>query len=101
MLSQNVINPEKLDKINGNCFHLFYKDLNTLVLFDSDINIPIAWGSKTVIIGYLKKINTYMNVPDTTKVRIYSYILDSTNGFRKIQTYNGPINTIGKYLLRY
>ena len=101
MLSQNVINPEKLNKITGAVFHLFYKDLNTLVLCDSDLNIPIIWGGKTIVIGYLKKINTYMNVPDTTKVRIYSYILDYINGFRKIQTYNGPINTIGKYLIRY
>ena len=101
MLSQNVINPEKLDKIKGSVFHLFYIDLNTLVLFDKDLNIPIIWGGKTIVIGYLKKINTYLKLPDTTKVRIYSYILDPTNGFRKIQTYNGPISTIGKYLFRY
>ena len=101
MLSQNVINPEKLDKIVGAVFHLFYKDLNTLVLFDSDLNIPIMWGNKNIIVGKLKRINELMNVPDTTKVRVYSYILDSSNGFRKIQTYNGPISTIGKYLIRY
>lgn len=101
MLPQNVINPEKRDKINGKVFHLFYIDLNTLVLFDRDLNIPIMWGSKTIVIGYLKKIDTEMQVPNTTKVRIYSYILDYENGFRKIQTYNGPIETIGKYLIRY
>lgn len=101
MLAQNVINPEKLDKINGSVFHLFYMTLNTAVLFDSDLNVPIVWGGKTIVIGYLKKINTMMNQPDTAKVRIYSYILDYSNGFRKIQTYNGPVNTIGKYLLRY
>ena len=101
MLPQNVINPEKRDKINGKVFHLFYIDLNTLVLFDRDLNIPIMWGSKTIVIGYLKKIDTEMKVPNTTKVRIYSYILDYENGFRKIQTYNGPIETIGKYLIRY
>jgi hypothetical protein len=101
MLPQNVINPEKLDKIKGSVFHLFYIDLNTLVLFDKDLNIPIIWGGKTIVIGYLKKINTYMNVPDTTKVRIYSYILDSENGFRKIQTFNAPVSSIGKYLIRY
>ena len=101
MLSQNVINPEKRNKINGRVFHLFYMDLNTLVLFDKDLNIPIMFGGKTLVIGYLKKIHEEMNVPDTTQVRIYSYILDSENGFRKIQTYNGPISTIGKYLIRY
>lgn len=101
MLPQNVINPEKRDKISGRVFHLFYKDLNTLVLFDSDLNVPIAWGSKTVIIGLLKKIDTMMNMPPTTTVRVYSYISDAANGFRKIQTFNGPIENIGKYLIRY
>ena len=101
MLPQNVLNPEKSDKINGHTFHLFYMDLNTLVLFDRDLNIPIMWGGKTLVIGFLKKIDTAMKVPATTKIRIYSYILDASNGFRKIQTYNGPIETIGKYLIRY
>ena len=101
MLSQNVINPEKRSSINGRVFHLFYKDLNTLVLFDSDLNIPIMFGGKTLVVGFLKKINKEMNVPDTTTVRVYSYILDQTNGFRKIQTFNGPISSIGKYLIRY
>jgi hypothetical protein len=100
MLPQNIINLEKRNKIIGKVFHLFYKDLNTIVLFDSDLNIPIAWGSKTVIIGILKKINEEMNTPVTTKVTVYSYIL-SSEGFRKIQTYNGPIENIGKYLIRY
>ena len=100
MLPQNIINLEKRNKIIGKVFHLFYKDLNTIVLFYSDLNIPIAWGSKTVIIGILKKINEEMNTPVTTKVTVYSYIL-SSEGFRKIQTYNGPIENIGKYLIRY
>ena len=100
MLPQNIINLEKRNKIIGKVFHLFYKDLNTIVLFDSDLNIPIAWGSKTVIIGILKKINEEMNTQVTTKVTVYSYIL-SSEGFRKIQTYNGPIENIGKYLIRY
>ena len=100
MLPQNIINLEKRNKIIGKVFHLFYKDLNTIVLFDSDLNIPIAWGSKTVIIGILKKINEEMYTTVTTKVTVYSYIL-SSEGFRKIQTYNGPIENIGKYLIRY
>jgi hypothetical protein len=101
MLPQNVINPEKSGKISGNVFHLFYMDLNTLVLFDKDLNIPIMWGGKTLVIGFLKKISDAMNVKPDHKIRVYSYILDYSNGFRKIQTYNGPIETIGKYLIRY
>jgi len=101
MLAQNVINPEKRDKIKGTVFHLFYKDLNTLVLFDRDLNIPIIYGGKTIVIGFLKKIDTMMNMPPTTTVRVYSYISDVANGFRKIQTFNGPIENIGKYLIRY
>jgi L-ribulose-5-phosphate 3-epimerase UlaE len=100
MLSQNVINPEKMEKIKGSVFHLFYMDLNNVVLFDSDLNVPIIWGGKTIVIGHLKKIDEQMRVKPTAKVRIYSYIL-GTEGFRRIQTYNGPIETIGKYLIRY
>ena len=100
MLSQNIINPEKQSSVTGHVFHLFYKDLNTLVFFDKDLNIPIIWGGKTIVIGHVKKLDELMNVPKATKVLIYSYILD-TNGFRRIQTYNGPIETIGKYLIRY
>ena len=98
MLAQNVFNPEKT--IEGFVFHLFYMDLNTVTLFDRNLNVPIMWGSKTVVIGALKNIGEKMKVNPTTKVRIYSYIL-GTEGFRRIQTYNGPIETIGKYLIRY
>lgn len=100
MLAQNVINPEKISSIEGAVFHLFYEDLNTAVLYDKNMHTPIMWGSKTVVIGALKKIDEQMRVKPTTKVRIYSYIL-GTEGFRRIQTYNGPIETIGKYLIRY
>ena len=101
MLAQNVLNSEKSGKINGKVFHLFYMDLNTLVLFDRDLNIPIMWGGKTLVIGFLKKIDVEMRVPATTQIRVYSYIMDAVNGFRKIQTYNGPIENLGKYLIRY
>lgn len=99
MLAQNVYNPEK-EVIEGSVFHLFYMDLNTSVLYDRDLTKPIMWGSKTIVIGALKKIDQKMKVQPTTKVRVYSYIL-GTEGFRRIQTYNGPIETIGKYLIRY
>jgi hypothetical protein len=100
MLAQNVFNPEKQGSIEGSVFHLFYMDLNTAVLFDKDLSKPIMWGSKTVVIGALKKIDEQMRVPDDHKVRVYSYIL-AQEGFRRIQTYNGPISTIGKYIIRY
>lgn len=100
MLSQNVFNPEKKGKIKGTVFHLFYPDLNTSFLYDSDLTAPIIWGSKNVVMTNLKKINEAMNVPTTTKVRIYSYIM-TVDGFRRIDTYNGPIETIGKYIRRY
>ena len=58
MLSQNVINSEKQGKIDGSVFHLFYMDLNTIVLFDRDLHVPIMWGSKTVVIGALSGIDT-------------------------------------------
>lgn len=98
MLPQNVFNPEK--QIVGSVFHLFYMDLNTITLFDRNLNVPIMWGSKTVVIGALKNIDKEMHVKPDHKVRIYSYILGQ-EGFRRIQTYNGPIETIGKYLIRY
>lgn len=101
MLAQNVINPEKRDKVEGPVFHLFYIDLSTSVLFDHDLAVPIIWGSKNIVITHLKKIDEMMPLAKPeTKVRIYSYILGQ-EGFRRIQTYNGPIETIGKYLIRY
>lgn len=98
MLAQNVWNPEK--QIEGSVFHLYYMDLNTAVLFDKHLNIPCMWGSKTVVINALKHIDERMNVEPDHKVRIYSYILGQ-EGFRRVQTYNGSIETIGKYLIRY
>ena len=98
MLPKNVFNPDKT--IEGSVFHLFYMDLNTVTLFDKNLNIPIMWGAKTIVIGALKNIDKELKVNPNYKVRIYSYILGQ-EGFRKVQTYNGPIETIGKYLIRY
>jgi hypothetical protein len=98
MLAQNVWNSEK--KVEGSVFHLYYMDLNTAVLFDKNLNVPCMWGSKTIVINALKHIDEEMKVKTDHKVRIYSYIL-GTDGFKKIQTYNGPISTIGKYIIRY
>ena len=100
MVPQNVVNTEKRGKIEGSVFHLFYPDLNTSILFDKDFSEPIIWGSKNVVMTTLKKINELMDVKSSTKVRIYSYVL-SPDGFRRIDTYNGPIETIGKYIRRY
>ena len=100
MLVQNVLNTEKKDNIQGAVFHLFYPDLNTSVLFDKDLSTPIIFGSKNVVMVWVKKLNELMNVEKTTKVRIYSYIL-TTEGYRRIDIYNGPIETIGKYIRRY
>ena len=60
MLAQNVFNSEKAT-IEGSVFHLFYMDLNTSVLYDRDLTKPIIWGSKTIVIGALKKIDEKMN----------------------------------------
>lgn len=100
MLSQNVLNPEKKGKIEGNVFHIFYPDLNTATLFDKDLTVPIIWGSKNVVMTNLKKIDEIMGVRSATKVKVYSYIL-SQDGYRRIDTYNGPIDTLGKYIRRY
>lgn len=101
MLPKNVINSEKKGKITGTVFHLFYMDMNTSVLFDSNLSIPIIWGSKSIIITLLKNITREMPMAtEDTKVIIYSYILGS-EGYRRIQTFNAPISEIGKYLIRY
>lgn len=100
MVSQNVINAEKKGKIEGRTFHLFYSDLNTSILFDKDFASPIIWGSKNVVMTNLKKLDEILDVPATTKVRIYSYITTVTDGYRRVDTYNGPIELIGKYIRR-
>lgn len=100
MVPKNVVNPEKKGKIEGSVFHLFYPDLNTSYLFDRDLETPIIWGSKNVVMTTLKKIDEWMGVKPIVKVRIYSYII-TQDGYRRIDTYNGPIETIGKYIRRY
>lgn len=99
MLAQNVINPDKRGNIQGSVFHLFYPNLNTSILFDRDLHEPIIWGSKNVVMTNLKKIDELTGVTKTSKVRIYTYIIDQ-NGFRRVDTYDGPIETIGKYIRR-
>ena len=100
MLAKNVVNPAKKGKLQGRVFHLFYPDLNTSILFDKDLSEPIIFGSKNVTMTTLKNIDKLMDVPVTTKIVIYSYIL-AQEGYRRIHTYNGPIENIGKYIIRY
>ena len=100
MLPQNVLNPIKKGHVDGQVFHVFYPDLHTSILFDKTLSEPIIYGNKNIVMTWIKKLNELMNVPISTKVRIYSYILDN-NGYRRIDTYNGPIETIGKYIRRY
>lgn len=100
MIPQNVVNVDKKGNIKGSVFHLFYPDLHTSLLFDRDMTAPIIWGSKSVVMTWVKKLDELMGVPKEQKVRIYSYILDM-QGYRRIDIYNGPINTIGKYIRRY
>jgi hypothetical protein len=100
MVSANIINPEKKGKVVGHVFHVFYADLNTSYLYDRDLSVPIIWGSKNIVMTNLKKINEIAGFAETDKVRIYSYILDAAAGYRRVDTYNGPCNTIGKYIRR-
>ena len=100
MLSKNVLNPEKKDKIVGDVFHLFYPDLNTSILFDRYLTVPIIWGSKNVVMTNLKGIDKLLGVEKDHKVVVYCYIL-TAEGYRRINTYKGPIETIGKYIMRY
>lgn len=100
MIPENVVNPAKKEKIKGFVFHLYYMDLNTSILFDRDLSEPIIFGSKMVVMTHLKKINEIMGVKPDVKVWIFSYMLD-TQGYRRIDTYHGPISTIGKYIKRF
>ena len=100
MVSQNIINLEKKGKIEGLVFHIFYVDLNTSYLFDSNFSTPIVWGSKNIVMTWVKKLDELTNTTKQTKVRIYSYLL-TNQGYRRIDIYNGPIETIGKYIRRY
>lgn len=100
MLVANVLNPQKKDKISGAVFHLFYPDQNTSILFDKDMSSPIIFGSKNVVMAHLKNIHELMGSDIKAKVRIYSYII-SPEGYRRIDTYTGPVETIGKYIRRF
>jgi len=99
MLSQNVLNLNKKNNIEGQIFHLFYPDLHTSIFFDQDLSEPIVFGNKNVVMGWVKKLDELMNVKDNYKVKIYSYIT-SPEGYRRTDTYYGPISTISKYIKR-
>lgn len=100
MVTKNIVNISKKGNIKGTAFHLFYADISTSYLFDTDLSEPIIWGNKSIVMTQLKKIDELMNVDPVAKVIIFSYIM-STDGYRRIDTYNGPIETIGKYIRRY
>jgi len=99
MLAQNVINTAKKGKIEGSVFHLFYPDTNTSILFDRNFTEPIIWGSKSVVMTWVKRLDELLDQKPEYKVRIYSYI-NTPEGYRRVDTYNGPIETIGKYIRR-
>jgi len=101
MLPKNIINPEKKDKVEGTVFHLFYPDIHTSILFDKDLSVPIIYGNKNIVMTWIKKLDELIHVTEDTKIRIYSYILDGQSGYRRIDTYNGPISQVGKYIRRY
>ncbi len=101
MLTQNVVNPNKKGKIKGRIFHLFYPDSSTSILFDRNLSEPIIFGSKNVVMtNAVKKLDELMDVKPDTKVIVYSYILVK-EGYRRTDTYNGPIETIGRDIKRH
>ena len=100
MVNKNVLNIDKKDKLIGNVFHLFYPDLSTSLLFDSDLSMPIIWGNKSIVMTQLKNIHKLTNVDIKSKVIIISYFMTS-EGYKKLDMYQGPIETIGKYIRRY
>ena len=100
MTPKNVLNIEKKGKIIGNVFHLFYSDISKSILFDSDFSSCIIYGNKSIVMTQLKNIDKLMNIDNQSRVIIFSYIMSSA-GYKKIDMYNGPIETIGKYIRRY
>lgn len=99
MLPQNIINPEK--KIEGLVFHLFYKDLHTSILFDCNLDSPIIHGNKIVVMNKLKTIDKLLGVPDSTIIKIYSYLNDKSIGYRKFDIFSRPIKDIGRYMKKF
>lgn len=99
MLAKNVINPSKKGTLASNIFHIFYTDLHTSILFDSDLSQPVIWGNKNIVMTWVKKLDKLMEISSDSKVKIHSYIT-TPEGYRRTDTYYGPINTIGKYIKR-
>jgi hypothetical protein len=100
MISQNVLNISKKGNMKGRVFHLFYPELSTVFFFDDDFTEPIMWGNKNVVMAWVKKLDELLEIKATSKVKIFSYIM-SQQGYRRIDTYDGPIDSIGKYIRRY
>jgi hypothetical protein len=97
MIPTGVLNPNK-KAIEGSTFHLFYRDTKTSYLFDSDLGEPIIWGNKAEVMRTLtRRMSELMGVDRDHKVKVHSYVKDAM-GYRRVDTYNGPIETIAKYI---
>jgi hypothetical protein len=72
MIVPNIINPEKRGKIEGSTFHVFFLDVNTAVVFDKYMDIPIIYGNKTIVKATVKNFKDHLP-PITTRVRIFFY----------------------------
>lgn len=99
-LSINVVNPSKKGVLTSTVYHLWYdSDGITATLFDNDMSAPILYGNKMLVLSTLRKINTLMVIgsPDTI-IYVFSYV-NTDQGYKRVQTYHGPISTISKYVL--
>ncbi len=94
MFPAYYINPEKKGKIEGSVFHVF--DLGTkVVVFDSDLMIPLMWGTNKyqVLLSMSNNLYKEMDVEKDHKVVIVLYT-PSVNGFKAKPIVNTAIENI-------
>ena len=92
MLVPNVINTEKIGKIEGSTFHVFFLDTLSAVIFDKNMDSPIIWGNKTIVKAVIKNIKDILP-PTVTRVRILFYKL-SPPEFKMKLKYEGSVTNI-------
>jgi hypothetical protein len=97
MIIPNIIHHEKRGKIEGHTFHVFILDISTAVVFDKQMDIPIIWGGKSLVMATIKNFKEHL--PESTKrVRIFYYKLEGNSNnsmeFKMKMKYEGPVTTI-------
>lgn len=92
MLARNVLNPAKKGKLIGNQFHVFM-DQDQWVWYDSDLVERVAWGSKPLILKWVKQVIP-RELGEDADVFVNFYMRTEDHAWRNKLQYRGKARSI-------